>query len=118
MSFQFGHLEILSADVARARRFYEDILGASVTVEQGENLVWLEMDGLEILLRPGQPHKPAGRYEDAPTGFVLYTGNLEQAREQLAGRGLVFQGTVDSDKCLTFTDPDGNWFQLVNPHDH
>ena len=118
MTYQFGHLEILCHDVQRARRFYKDILGFAVTVEQEENLVWLQLGDLEILLRKGLPPEPAGRYEDAPTGFVLYTDNLEKSREQLAQRGLVFKGTVDSPKCLTFTDSEGNWFQLVNPHDH
>lgn len=118
MSMQFGHIEVLCHHVERARQFYVDILGAEITVEQGEQLIWLQLGSQEILLRQGQPQIPAGRYEDAATGFVLYTDNLEQTRKQLVHRGLVFRGTVDTEKCLTFTDPDGNWFQLVDPQDH
>jgi catechol 2,3-dioxygenase-like lactoylglutathione lyase family enzyme len=114
---RMGHIEIYSRDVPRAKVFYRDVLGFEVTVEGGE-LVWLQLDSTEILLRPGLPPEPARRYEDAPNGIVLYTPDLQTASAQLTGRGLVFKGTVDSEKCLTFTDPDGNWFQLVNPEDH
>ena len=97
--------------------FYRDVLSFAVTVEQG-GLVWLEKDGLEILLRPGSPGEDPARYEAARSGLVFYTTDLEGTAAELQARGLVFRGTVDSEKCLTFSDPDGNWFQLVNPEDH
>src|SRR5262245_21165663 len=114
---QFGHIEIFASDTQRSRRFYEGVLGFEVTAIQGQ-LVWLQKDNVEILLRPGQPPAPAGRYQDAPFGIVLYTDDLLSTMAELRGRGLVFKGTIDSDKCHTFTDPDGNWFQLVDPGDH
>ncbi len=114
---RFGHLELFVRDVVRARAFYRDVLGFEVTVEAG-GLVWLRHGNTEFLLRPGRPADPAGRYQDAAAGFVLYTDDLERTAGRLESRGLIFKGIVDSDKCLTFSDPDGNWFQLVNPADH
>lgn len=115
---RFGHIEILSADPQAARRFYEDLLGFELTVVQSEDFIWLRQGELEVLIRPGDPPAPAGRYESAPTGFVLYTDRLDELLEGLQARGLEVRGTVDSERCFTFTDPDGNWFQLVDPGDH
>lgn len=54
-------------------------------------------------------------YKDSDVGFVFYTDDLEKTRKELISHGLEFKGTDGSDSCLTFTDPDGNWFQLVDP---
>src|SRR5688572_4538265 len=111
---QFGHIEIFVSDTQQSRHFYENILGFELTAVQGQ-LVWLQKDNIDTLLRPAQPPPPAGRYQDASFGLVLYTDDLPGTMAELRGRGLEFKGTIDSDKCHTFTDPDGNWFQLVDP---
>ena len=49
--------------------------------------------------------------------FNSLVTDLEKSRNELISRGLIFRGTDGSDECLTFTDPDGNWFQLTDP-DH
>lgn len=116
---KFGHIEIFVSDpLQTAKQFYQDILEFEITSAREDQLVWLKKGDLEILLRQGQPPRAADRYEKASLGLVLYTNDLNQSIETLEGRGLEFKGTVDSEKCYTFTDPDGNWFQLVNPHDH
>lgn len=115
---QFGHIEILCRDTQRARRFYEDVLGFELVVEQSPELIWLRLGQQEILLRPGSPPAAVARYEDVATGFVLYTDDLMGTLAKLRARGLEPRGFVDSEKCITFTDSEGNWFQLVNPEDH
>lgn len=115
---QFGHLELFVSNVAKSKQFYQEVLGFEITAAQSENLVWLQNGSIEILLRQGQPAQLSQKYEHAPSGIVLYTTNLAETKALLESRQLEFKGTVDSEKCLTFTDPDGNWFQLVNPHDH
>lgn len=115
---KFGHIEILATDTQKSKQFYQDVLGFELTVDQGGGLYWLQKDQVEILLRPGNPPRAAERYEDAPVGIVLYTDQLETILQDLQRRGLVIRGTVDTDKCYTFTDPDGNWFQLVDPYNH
>ena len=49
---------------------------------------------------------------------LFVTNNVAQAARRLSQRGLAFQGNDGSNECLTFTDPDGHWFQLVNPEVH
>lgn len=118
IDLRFGHIEILSSDPHRLKSFYCDVLGFELEIIQNEQYIWLNKGEMTILIRPGEPPQPAGRYEDAPTGFILYTSNVQETLRVLVANGLEIKGTVDSDKCFTFTDPDGNWFQLVDPHDH
>ena len=113
-----GHIELFVEDPLTSKDFYEKVLGATVADVQNGEFVWLALGGMVLLLRPGSPGTPIPTYQGAPCGFVLYTDDLEGTRQELAGRGLEFRGTDGSDRCLTFTDPDGNWFQLVDPGDH
>lgn len=115
---ELGHIEILAEDPLRAQKFYCDVLGFEVVTIQNEQFIWLIKDQQEILIRPGRRHTSANRYEDAPLGFVFYTNNVDKTLKELKEKGVQIKGTVDSNKCFTFTDPDGNWFQLVNPNDH
>ena len=115
---ELGHIEVFVADLDQARLFYCDVLGFELVTIQNKKHIWLKKGQQEFLLRPGRPHIPASRYEDAPMGIVLYTSDLENTRKDLEAKGVQIKGTIDSSKCYTFTDPDGNWFQLVNPNDH
>jgi len=114
---KFGHIEIFVKDPLRAKEFYENILGFELVEVQNEKFVWLKLGENLFLLRPGKNDLSANEYRNSNTGFVLYTDDLKKTKNKLIERGLVFKGTDGSDECLTFTDPEGNWFQLVNP-DH
>lgn len=118
MNLQTGHIELFVSDPLRSRIFYKDILEFEDVAIQNGNLVWMKKGSMEILLRPGSITSGAKDYKDSPVGFVLYTDNLPKTVAELTAKGLEFKGTVDTEKCLTFTDSDGHWFQLVNPHDH
>lgn len=115
---ELGHVEFLVEDPKQTKRFYCDVLGFELVAIQNEQFIWLKKGQLEILIRPGRKQEAASRYEDAGVGFVIYTDNVEHSLKELRERGVEIKGTVDSSKCYTFTDPNGNWFQLVNPHDH
>ena len=115
---QPGHIEIFSTDPARSRQFYCDALGFELVAVQSEHYFWVKKGFLEILIRPGNPPAAVARYEDASSGLVLYTDDLAGALDSLQTHGVQIKGTVDSPKCYTFTDPDGNWLQLVDPNDH
>lgn len=117
MELRPGHIELFVTDPLQSRRFYE-ALGFTVEEIQLEQLVWMTFDGTTILLRPRRIAGAPSSYQDAPVGMVIYTDNLDEARAELERRGIVFRGTDGSDRCLTFADPDGNWFQLVDPNDH
>lgn len=118
MDQNFGHIEVFVKDPMISKDFYIDILGFELETVQNGKFVWLKSGNYVILLRPGKETELAENYQSAKTGFVLYTADLDSAKKELQNRGLVFKGTDGSERCLTFTDPDGNWFQLVNPAEH
>lgn len=111
-----GHLELFVEDPLRTRRFYAEVLGYSVTTVQEGQFVWLQLGAQEILLRPGPRQAPPQDYDHARIGMVLYTDDLPQAVAHLEKHGVTFCATPDG--CYTFADPDGNWFQLVDPRSH
>jgi len=112
MKLQIGHLEIFVKNPLTAKDFYIDALGFEIEEIQNEKYVWLKKDSLVLLLRPGTPQN-AGTYQQGNIAFVIYTDDLNKAKEHFASKGIGFKGTDGSDDCLTLTDDDGNWFQLV-----
>ncbi len=116
MQVKFGHIEIFVQDPLQAKEFYSKGLGFQIQEIQQECFVWMNLGDTTILLRPHRHADAPATYQQAPNGFVLYTDNLPETRTQLEERGVEFKGTDGSDLCLTFCDPDGNWFQLVNPN--
>lgn len=115
---RIGHLELFVSDPVRARDFYLDVLGFDLEAEQEGGFTWLKLGEAEILLRPGGRGETAASYAKSPVGIVLYTDDLEGTAARLTARGLTFEGRDGSDRCLTFRDPDGHWFQLVDPSEH
>jgi catechol 2,3-dioxygenase-like lactoylglutathione lyase family enzyme len=115
---KLGHIELFVRDPLKSRDFYVSVLGFGLIDIQADKFVWIESGPISILLRPGTGEQIRSSYADASAGLVLYTSNLDSTAAELTARGLVFQGNDGSPKCLTFTDPDGHWFQLVNPQDH
>ncbi len=115
---KFGHVEIFVKDPMKSKNFYESILGFKVIDIQDESFVWLKSDEFHLLLRPGNPGESPAEYSSSNTGFVIYTDDLQETVERLESNGLRFNGNDGSEKCPTFRDPDGNWFQLVDPNDH
>jgi len=113
-----GHLEIFVTDVPRARHFYEQVLGLSLVRDDGGRFLWFDCGGLELLLRPGRTATSGAAYQGMPLALTLYTEGLESSRVELESRGLVFEGFDGTPGCPTFRDPDGNWFQLVDPSQH
>jgi catechol 2,3-dioxygenase-like lactoylglutathione lyase family enzyme len=112
-----GHFEIFVRDVQKSRIFYEDVLGFEFFDQQGDQFVWLKNGDLEFLLCPGENPSHAPDYQKTSMTIVLYTEDLTTTKNELERRGLEFKGFDGSEKCLTFTDPDGNWIQLVNPNE-
>lgn len=112
---RLGHIELFCLDTAVTKRFFTDGLRFSLVVEQPGGFVWLQSGPIEILLRPNlRPQAPANSYQEASQALVIYTENLNEAKLNLEAAGIEFKGTDGSPTCLTFQDPDGRWYQLVD----
>ena len=56
--------------------------------------------------------------KDVYASRLYWFTDLEEAKKHFNSKGIEFKGTDGSPNCLTLTDDDGNWFQLVNKDDH
>ena len=110
-----GHTELFVKDPRASRDFYERVLGFTVTdVQHNGAIIWLQLGDRVILLRVGVRPPTAPNYQRAGQALVFFSDDLAAEMRALESRGLVFNGD-DGPGCPTFTDPDGNWFQLVDP---
>lgn len=114
---RLGHVELFVRDLGAARVFYRDVLGLEDVTPDVEHVAWMKAGAMELLLRPGRPAQAPAVYDQATSGLVFYCEDLEATAGALRERGLVFRGMDGSSKCLTFQDPDGHWYQLVDPQE-
>ena len=95
-------------------RYYVEVLGFELVANQGDRFIWVKCGAVEVLLKPGPGREPQ-TFEDASC-IVLYTDDLDAQRAALTDRGV---HTTAHGNCHHFQDPDGHWFQLVDPtEDH
>jgi catechol 2,3-dioxygenase-like lactoylglutathione lyase family enzyme len=93
-------------DMARARRFYGDVLGLPPS---GTNPDEFETPNVTLCL--WQPEADGVPFEANTAGIALRVADVAAAREALAAQGVDFIGeTVDTGVCHMgfFYDPDGN----------
>ena len=93
-------------------RHYVDVLGFELVANQGDRFIWVKCGGVEVLLKPGAGHEPRA-FDDAPC-IVLYTEELEARHAAFVSRGVTMR---TEGNCHHFQDPDGHWYQLVDPTD-
>ena len=115
---KLGHIELFVSDPLRSMTFYRDVLGFEVIAIQDNQFFWLRSGTQELLLRPGLRTRKPVSYGHSRLALVLYTDDLAASLKRLHTHGLSPQQMVESDACYTFTDPDGNWLQLVDPTTH
>src|SRR5688500_10914717 len=100
----------------RSLPFYRDVLGFEVVQIIRNEIAWLKHGDVEVVLRQGKGNSASpAAYAQSSHGIVLYCDDLDAALAILKSRGLEIRGTDGSPRCPTFTDPDGHWFQLVDP---
>ena len=82
---KIGHIELFVNDPKKASKFYVEKLGFVLESDQGE-YVWIKLDEIEILLRPGSSIS-SNSYQKTSIGLVLYTNDLKKSEEELKQKG-------------------------------
>ena len=110
-AFRFTHIDhcsVLITDVAKARRFYSELLGLKEIPAPKEFdfvAIWYDLDGtyLHLLLKP-QPDSISPRH------FCLHVTDARAAREHFRGLGLQVDESTKIAAADRFflRDPDGN----------
>lgn len=115
----FSHLALTVSDLERSTRWYADVLGWQVLMEDtDDNGIRLAFGVLPGGVGLGLRHHPRGTGDDfSPerTGLdhvafaVGSRDDLESFQEHLAGKGAVHSPIVDAPygSVLSFKDPDG-----------
>ena len=98
-------VSVPTRDVARARRFYGELLGLPTRGDPDE------FETSNVTLGLWQPEAEGVEFSPNSPGIALRVPDVHDARERLAAAGVEFLGeTVDTGVChMAFLyDPDGN----------
>jgi len=121
---RLDHFGIEVGDLARAERFYVNVLGLGVVTRLGDQVL-LDCAGQNLALfqvarvplaaaeRQARISHPLGRGHHA---FRVKRSDFAAARERLAEAGVESAEPIDwgDHDCLYFLDPDGNLLEIVS----
>jgi len=117
---RLDHFGVDVADLARAERFYTEVLGMTVRMRLPDQLLLSYGDGGCALFfkpdrEPGgldQIENPLGKSHHA---FEVSHADLVAAQALFATRGIPYHAPIDwgDHYCLYFLDPDGNLLEIV-----
>jgi catechol 2,3-dioxygenase-like lactoylglutathione lyase family enzyme len=111
-------VSFLTQDIARAKRFYAEVLGLEIETE-GEND--MEFRAGQVTLDIFDPTSIGQEFAPSPAGMALRVADVAVARAELEEKGVEFDGeTVDTGVChmAFFRDPDGNALMLHRRYAH
>lgn len=117
-----GHIALRVTDLARAKRFYSEILGFPVVMEFAD-IVLVNAGGVLLGMRGGNPETaPDDRFNPMRVGIdhlalaVSDPAALEGLQKQLDAAGVRNNGveddTMTGGRYISFYDPDGIAWEL------
>src|SRR5215471_13622579 len=101
-------VSFLTQDIARARRFYSEVLGLEIETEGESDM---ELRAGQVTLDVFDPSSIGQPFAPSPAGLALRVADVDAARAELEAKGVVFHGeTIETGVCRMafFQDPDGN----------
>ena len=105
-------VSFLTQDLARARRFYTEVLGLEIETEGESDL---ELRAGQVTLDVFDPSSIGQPFAPSPAGVALRVADVDAARAELESKGVPFDGdTIVTGVCKQawFKDPDGNALML------
>jgi glyoxylase I family protein len=105
-------VSFLTQDLARAKRFYTDVIGLEVETEGEHDM---ELRAGQVTLDIFDPSSIGQPFAPSPAGLALRVPDVDAARAELEAQGVEFDGeTIVTGVCRQawFKDPDGNALML------
>ena len=105
-------VSFLTQDLARAKRFYTEVLGLEVETEGEHDM---ELKAGQVTLDVFDPSSIGQPFAPSPAGLALRVPDVDAARAELEAKGVEFDGeTIVTGVCRQawFKDPDGNALML------
>lgn len=113
LAFRLGFVSVHVDDMARARPFYEKVLGLRVVQEVDANEVFYDLGGTPLSVHVDKD-RTCGRAPGGATGFYLQVEDAGAARRAIVAEG----GRVaweDGPRMFSVEDPEGNEYVLWQP---
>ena len=108
-----NHIVLHVQDVARAKKFYTEILGMSV-YRENDRQVFLHAGSQGVALFKKQGETPLTTGNDLNhIALNVVPGTYEALKADLEKHGVVVSGRPGEDRCIYFQDPDGHRLQLM-----
>ena len=105
-------VSFLTQDLARAKRFYTEVIGLEVETEGEHDM---ELKAGQVTLDVFDPSSIGQPFAASPAGLALRVPDVDAARAELEAKGVEFDGeTIVTGVCRQawFKDPDGNALML------
>ena len=105
-------VSFLTQDLARAKRFYTEVIGLEVETEGEHDL---ELRAGQVTLDIFDPSSIGQPFAPSPAGLALRVPDVDATRAELEAKGVEFDGeTIVTGVCRQawFKDPDGNALML------
>ncbi len=105
-------VSFLTQDLARAKRFYTEVVGLEVETEGEHDM---ELKAGQVTLDVFDPSSIGQPFAPSPAGLALRVADVDAARAELEAKGVEFDGeTIVTGVCRQawFKDPDGNALML------
>jgi glyoxylase I family protein len=109
------HVVLHVGDLARARRFYTELLGMEVAHEN-DRQVFLRCGNQQVGLftrRDGAAIHAGGEVNHM--ALRLQSGEYAEVKAALEGAGVEVSGRRGDPDCIYFCDPDGHRLQVITP---
>src|SRR5262249_26850709 len=82
-------VSFLTQDIARAKRFYTDVVGLEVETESESDM---ELRAGQVTLDVFDPSSIGQPFAPSPAGLALRVPDVDAARAELEAKGVVFDG--------------------------
>jgi catechol 2,3-dioxygenase-like lactoylglutathione lyase family enzyme len=107
------HIVLHVNDVARAKKFYAEVLGMTV-YRENDKQVFLHAGQQGVALFKKQRDTPlTGGNDLNHLALNVATGTYETLKAELEKHGVAVSGRPGEDRCIYFHDPDGHRLQLM-----
>jgi catechol 2,3-dioxygenase-like lactoylglutathione lyase family enzyme len=108
-----NHIVLHVQDVARAKKFYTELLGMTV-YRENDRQAFLHCGQQGVALFKKQGDAPLVTGNDLNhMAFDVTTGTYETLKAELEKHGVAVSGRPGEDRCIYFQDPDGHRLQLM-----
>jgi catechol 2,3-dioxygenase-like lactoylglutathione lyase family enzyme len=107
------HLVLHVQDVARAKKFYTELLGMTVYRENADQaFLHCGHQGVALFRKRGDTPLTTGN-DLNHLALNVESGTYETLKAELEKNGVMVTGRPNEERCIYFNDPDGHRLQLV-----